>query len=139
MSILPEIPPDGLLEAMAGAHEVSPCHDLIGPMEAAYHAMRDWLSASAVAGQVDDNTILPCPFCGGNAINSQVAGTATVECRDCRAMITIIGGTTAVIAEWNRRTHPDGTVTLPASVLEHDALVVGDLRRRIAELEAQEP
>lgn len=90
--------------------------------------------------------LLSCPFCGAGAdlhISRIPRSTAfRIRC-ECGAQMEWIGSDidehrvrAGITTAWNRRTRPEGTVTLPASALEHDVLVVGDLRRRIAELEA---
>lgn len=64
------------------------------------------------------NTLLPCPFCGGEArIKSRYIGYGsvglgardwyTVECNECRAKSDEYGAELEAIAAWNRRAEPE--------------------------------
>ena len=68
---------------------------------------------------MNDHTLLPCPFCGGNAGVIQLTGhesPRTVECDECHCR-SRWGTEEEVIAAWNRRTPPaavpDGWVMVP--------------------------
>lgn len=64
-----------------------------------------------------------------------IGALVEMDVENARAAVALVGER-VVIAPVGAL-HPEGAVTLPASALEHDALVVGGLRRRVAELEAQ--
>jgi Lar family restriction alleviation protein len=68
----------------------------------------------------DVPTLLPCPFCGGNAYQVQIGNAFTksrgyeVGCKNCRVKITDMVITHDLewirpknIANWNTRTSPD--------------------------------
>lgn len=65
-----------------------------------------------------NNTLLPCPFCGGDArIKSRYIGYGsvglgardwyTVECNECRAKSDEYGAELEAITAWNRRAKPE--------------------------------
>ena len=65
-----------------------------------------------------NNTLLPCPFCGGEAkIKSRYIGYGSVglgahdwysvECKECRAKGYEYGMEPEAIAAWNRRAQPE--------------------------------
>ena len=67
-----------------------------------------------------NNTLLPCPFCGGEArIKSRYIGYGSVglgahdwysvECKECRAKGDEYGTELQAIAAWNRRTQPENS------------------------------
>ncbi len=66
-------------------------------------------------------SLLPCPFCGGEANAYVMAGDAVVECTVCSAELTQgvedenYHDTSAIIARWNSRSKP------AASIVRNDA------------------
>jgi hypothetical protein len=55
--VVPQDPPEKLIEAMTLAYERSPCHDLTGPMEDAYRALVAYFAASQPSTLLSDSGI----------------------------------------------------------------------------------
>ncbi len=60
-----------------------------------------------------------------------------MDVENVRASAALLDERVVIVPAEALRSRPEGAVTMLASALEHDAQVVGDLRRRIAELEAR--
>ncbi len=61
-----------------------------------------------------NETLKPCPFCGGNAIFSQteMAGLYSIECEKCGARTDYHYNFNNVIENWNRREIVNGNVNV---------------------------
>lgn len=54
----------------------------------------------------DDNTLLPCPFCGAKAFSAPSGSTgAVIKCGECSARTVSVYGPADAARDWNRRTH----------------------------------
>lgn len=63
-------------------------------------------SVTSDTGQmVESDLLLPCPFCGGEAIygKSEASGRVRAVCVDCLASTDWLAGTDEADAAWNRR------------------------------------
>lgn len=72
--------------------------------------------------------LLPCPFCGGHAVERAGMGESWICCALCGASTDLIGMDAAAIAAWNRRAAPMEAVAWRekvAAIIDETATVNG--------------
>lgn len=75
----------------------------------------------------ENQELLPCPFCGGEAYNAINCGDDfneypfSVECNKCAATTDFYSDDESAVEAWNRRAHPD-TLTDEAKLRRSQAL-----------------
>ena len=64
----------------------------------------------------DEPKLLPCPFCGGEAVHILKAA-GLIACKSCRAKTLVHATMSEAIAAWNTRATPPGMIRLDAPEL----------------------
>lgn len=72
-------------------------------------------------------TLLPCPFCGGNAYPyaSEEMSLFCVECRECNIRGAIRANAVNALAAWNNRTHAQPAIDINDLVAEFESMPGG--------------
>ena len=81
--------------------------------------------------------LLPCPFCGGDAVERPFfRGMSIIRCRKCRADGKAGNTLDEAVAAWNRRTSPPCPPDLTTQADAEIAILRSDLRATRAERDA---
>lgn len=81
--------------------------------------------------------LLPCPFCGGDAVERPFfRGMSIIRCRKCRADGKAGNTLDEAVAAWNRRTSPPCPPDLTTQADAEIAILRSDLRAARAERDA---